>query len=84
MKRSNALKLIANQLSFLNGTFNGVKDVFTPAEIASADVILTTMEEAGMQPPNIKLNQMFPKSECQVVEDNDYWYGCWEPEDETK
>jgi len=83
MKRSEMLKLVANQLNFLNGTFDGLKDIFTEAELAKADVILTTMEEAGMQPPNIKLSQMFPKSECQVVEDNNYWYGCWEPEDET-
>ena len=58
MKRSEMLKLIANQLSFLNGTFNGVKDVFTPAEMASADVILTTMEGAGILPPRVRVEEV--------------------------
>ena len=76
MKRSEMLKLIANQLSFLNGTFNGVKDVFTPAELASADVILTTMEEAGMQPP-------IPEKYSDIELNNLYSVAIltWEPED---
>ena len=82
MKRSEMLKLIANQLNFLNGTFDGLKDVFTEAELAKADVILTTIEEAGMQAPNIKYKQLFPNSLLENTED--HWFALWEPEDETK
>lgn len=57
MKRSEMLKLIANQLNFLNGTFDGLKDVFTEVELAKADVILTTIEEAGMLPPTSKITK---------------------------
>ena len=51
MKRSEALNLIANQLDFLHGEFVGVRDDFSPEELSNADVILTTLEEAGMKPP---------------------------------
>jgi len=51
MKRSEMLLLIVNQLHFLDGHFSGyVKDV-TEEELKRADVILTTIEAAGMQPP---------------------------------
>lgn len=55
MKRSQALKLIANQLDFLAGTFNGYRDSFQEYELKNADVILVTLEEAGMLPPTIRL-----------------------------
>lgn len=51
MKRSKALILVANQLDFLEGKFEGVREVFTEDEIKKADVILTTLEQAGMLPP---------------------------------
>lgn len=51
MKRSEALKLIANQLDFLNGKFEGARDDFSKDELSKADVILTTLEEGGMKPP---------------------------------
>lgn len=51
MKRSYALGLIANQLDFLNGKFESVRTEFTPEELSKADVILTTLEDAGMLPP---------------------------------
>jgi len=51
MKRSEMLLLIVNQLHFLNGHFSGyVKDA-TEEELKRADVILTTIEAAVMQPP---------------------------------
>ena len=53
MKRSKALNLIANQLDFLNDKFEGSKDNFTEQEIKNADVILTTLESAGMYPPQV-------------------------------
>lgn len=83
MKRSEMLKLVANQLNFLNGTFDGLKDIFTEAELAKADVILTTMEEAGMQPPKPKSantdNPIFLELENYIK-----LLYKWEPEDETK
>lgn len=51
MKRTVALKIIANQLDFLNKKFEGYRDDFTEAELSHADVILTTLEGAGLQPP---------------------------------
>lgn len=76
MKRSEMVNLIYETIYQHNKIPN-----MTMAEMAN--LILVAQERAGMQPPNIKLSQMFPKSECQVVEDNNYWYGCWEPENET-
>lgn len=38
MKRSEALSLIANQLDFLNGTFEGVRKDHTEDELKKADV----------------------------------------------
>ena len=52
MKRTEALKLIANQLDHLNKKFKGVRDNFTTKELQEADVILTTLESAGMTPPS--------------------------------
>ncbi len=51
MKRSEALNLIANRLDFLSGNFQGVRNYFTKKELSNADVILTTLEQAGMLPP---------------------------------
>ena len=69
MKRSKALKLIANQLDFLAGTFNGYKDSFQESELKNADVILTTLEHAGMLPPRTELPKL-------GTSDN-----AWEPEE---
>lgn len=49
MKRSHALVLIANQLEFLQGNFEGFKLKFTEKQVNAADVILTTLENAGMK-----------------------------------
>ncbi len=51
MTRKHALTLIANQLVFILGEFAGFD--LNPAEtdMTSADVILTTLEAAGMLPP---------------------------------
>lgn len=48
MKRLDILKLIANQLAFLNGTFDGVQTKFSEEELKSAEVILTTLEHANV------------------------------------
>jgi hypothetical protein len=60
------LKLIANQLDFLDGKFKGVRTEFSDQELRNADVILTTAEEAGMKPPLRK--------RCSVLlTEKDYW-----------
>lgn len=46
--RKETLKLIANQLDFLNDKWEGARDEFTPEELSNADVILTTLEEAEL------------------------------------
>lgn len=51
MKRSEALVLIANQLDFLNGKFEGFRINYHEEDLKACDVILTTLEAAGMQPP---------------------------------
>lgn len=73
MKRSEALILIANQLDFLNGKFEGMKSAFTDEELRKADVILTTAEEMGMLPPEIDV----------TTKDGSYSYvdTIWERED---
>ena len=53
MKRSEAIKLIANQLDFINELFTGGRTDFTEQELINADVILTTLESAGMLPPSL-------------------------------
>lgn len=47
--REHALMLLANQLDFLNGTFSGVRlyEEFTEEEIKKAEVLLTTLQQAG-------------------------------------
>ncbi len=83
MKRSYALHLIANQLDFLAGTFEGVRTDHTKEELAKADVILTTLESAGMQAPNIYIEQVFPNSGLKTTEGyKRHFYALWESEGE--
>lgn len=84
MKRSDMLKLIANQLDFLNNRFNGYRTNFTEQELRNADVILTTLEQVGMQPPNITLEQLVPGDLKTAPEAEKHFYACWEPESETE
>lgn len=77
MKRSEALILIANQLDFLNSKFEGYKTNFTKQELSNADVILTTLEQAGMSPPD-DLGVVFGHNEGYITPPT------WEPEDEEE
>jgi hypothetical protein len=76
MKRSEALKLIANQLDFLNGSFSGVRTNFTESEIKNADVILTTLEHAGMVARYTNSYGFLNENNEVIMNDG------WEPEDE--
>ena len=58
MKRSEMLLLIVNQLHFLDGRFSGYVDKASEEELKRADVILTTLETAGMQPPPLQYETM--------------------------
>lgn len=82
MKRSEALSLIANQLDFLNGHFYGVRPTagFTKEELAKADVILTTLEEAGMFPPKILSIAHAVAREDIVRAESQYFVNEWEKE----
>lgn len=72
MKRRDALMLIANQLDFLAGKFEGVRTEFTKDELNRADVILTTLEQAGMVPPMIKEKSFI------MLESGEMIYACHE------
>lgn len=74
MKRSEALILIANQLDFLNDKFEGFKADFTDSELSKADVILTTLEHAGMIPPTR------PNEEGFTGHVSSMFTNRWEPE----
>lgn len=78
MKRTDALKLIANQINFINGKFKGYENVIDDTTLNQANVILTTLESAGFHPPNITLQQLNPDSNlfCDVT----HYYACYEPE----
>jgi hypothetical protein len=75
MKRSDALILIANQLDFLNGTFQGFRSDFSSEELSKASVILTTLEHCGMAPPIIQERSFLIKDNGEMV------YECREWED---
>ena len=79
MKRSKALNLIANQLDFLNDKFEGARDDFTEAELSNADVILTTLESAGMLPP---IHQDVPDDDQEYIGYAMEEFHNWEKEDE--
>jgi len=42
--------------------------------------LLAFIEEQGMQPPNITLEEMIPGTTLRHEET--FYYSCWEPEDE--
>lgn len=78
MKKSEMLILIANQLDYINGNFNGYKTQFTPQQLSKADIILSAIEASGMMPP---------LREEQIMFDNEQYTSYaykWEPEDENK
>lgn len=83
MTRMKALHLIATQLDFLNGKFNGVRDDFSFGELKKADVILTTLEQAGMLPPKFQINDggFITKQELKDVYEIDGDFD-WEPKSE--
>ena len=78
MKRSEALKLIENQLDFLNGKFEGMRTEFTDDEIRKADVILTTLEDVGMVPPEVTVN--IPYDSCEEEGYDTVLQNVWEEE----
>lgn len=89
VKRSEVLKLIANQLDFLKGSFEGFKTNFSDKELKEADVILTSLEEAGIKPPDVlrpatkyEIQQGYSFVD-QYSQEDVVWDQVWEPEDIT-
>lgn len=80
MKRSEVLSVIANQLDFLNGKFQGVRTDFSFQELARADVILSSLEHMGMRPPS-KLIVIKPTNREDIVRaESQYFVNEWEKE----
>jgi len=71
MKRSALVHLLSNYI-----LKEGVKLEYEDG----ADKLLRFLEELGMQPPSIKLEQLFPDSGLKEVGESHY-YALWEPED---
>ena len=46
-----------------------------------ATYLLSIIEEAGMQPPNISLNELI-SGPLKVDYEYKHYYACWEPEDD--
>jgi hypothetical protein len=79
MKRLEALKLIANQIDFIHGKFYGGRTEFESQELADADIILITLEEAGMLPPQTsKPIHHYNQDALQCLTEA---YHKWEPEE---
>ncbi len=69
------LLLIVNQLHFLDGRFSGYVDKASKEELKRADVILTTLETAGMHPPTYAVSlDEDSRTHTAIL--------MWEPEDE--
>ena len=71
MKRSDAIKLM---IAFEEQALKRFGYSLSRAEIM--DGILTQLEKAGMQPPNIKLTDLYP-----VLDKTEHLYALWEPEE---
>ena len=54
------------------------REVFTGADL------LSYLEDLGMQPPNITLDELIPGLNVKHVSEETHYYSCWEPEHETK
>ena len=82
MKRLEALKLIANQIDFIHGKFYGGRTEFESQELADADIILITLEEAGMLPPKACIERSVRVGD----EERTAYHNTheWEPEDEEE
>ncbi len=82
MKRSEMLLLIVNQLHFLDGRFSGYVKKASEEELKRADVILTTLETAGMLPPPYTFKQKVVNNPTgNTISVTDYE---WEDEDEYR
>jgi len=81
MKRSKALKIIDDTYGefcadWIKADLNDLEGF-----VALNERILSALEKAGLQPPNVTLDELLPKSGLSEVGDKHY-YSCWEPEDE--
>ena len=72
MKRSEMINLLVEK--FRDSAYYALDE-----EIAN--IILITIEQAGMQPPNTTLEKLIPGALTDLKECRHY-YACWEPEEE--
>jgi hypothetical protein len=70
MKRSEVVKQLTER-------FEQMDLNITPGVLA--EIAMRIVEDAGMQPPNITLKEMFPDSPLLTAEN--HYYGVWEEED---
>ncbi len=70
MKRSEMLKILETR-------FKEIGLNITPSVLAES--VMRMVEDAGMQPPNITLNELLA-SELTYIGQEKYYYACWEPE----
>ena len=91
MKRSEMLELIASNLftiepidsSLVFESWDSLDPDVRQIYIDNANLILSLIEKAGMQPPNVTLTQLFPNVNIEIAEmHSKHFYAVWEPEDE--
>lgn len=73
MKRSEMVKKICELLETQAG--QGTAYMF------KSEQIMQLLEKNGMQPPNIRYNELWPESTLKNTDD--HWYALWEEEDEA-
>lgn len=79
MKRSEMIDYISDELKdFHSDVDNLGNQNYTKFVLRKAEGLLNMIEGFGMQPPNIKLDELIPGI---LTADSDHWYACWEPED---
>ena len=82
MKRSEMFSLLRKEI--LNSNIYALMETHSinHDHLVDKDVksILDALEKAGMQPPNVTLDQLVPGF---LSSPSDDYYACWEPEDET-
>ena len=76
MKRSEAVELIAQELKVIDsGSTYPISHYRN-----DAGIILTKLEGAGLQPPNITIKELIPGLLTPAPGTEVHFYACWEPE----
>ena len=54
---------------------------FFHREVFTGEELLRYLENLGMQPPNVTLEELIPGIVIKRIGDEKYYYPCWEPEE---